>query len=202
MPRIVLVRHGQTDWNVAGRTQGWNDQPLNAEGQKQAKLAGDYLRSRFAGARVWSSDLSRCVQTAATIGAPVTKSPELRELKFGQWEGRLWTELHRESPELAAKFVAGDPAFRAPGGEALGELVERARRFVEASGVVRAEGDTVLVSHGGTLRCLIVALLGLPAESVGRFHCGNASVSVIASTPANRWRLELLNGTSHLEAGA
>jgi broad specificity phosphatase PhoE len=203
--RIVLIRHGQTDWNVEQRSQGWNDQPLNALGLQQAALLGRHVRERFKFIRVWSSDLSRCAQTAEQIGLPFEPTPMLRELQFGAWEGRLWPELHHEAPDVAAKFSRGDPTFRAPGGESLGELVVRAGRFVEESGIGSAEGDVAVVSHGGTLRSLIVRLLKLPPESVGRFHCANASISIIASAPGTAGapgltRLESLNETAHLNS--
>ncbi len=160
---------------------------------------GEHVRGRFKLKRVWSSDLRRASATAEAIGLPVFTSELLRELRFGQWEGRLWPELYKESPQVAAKFVTGDPTFRAPDGESLGELVARAGRFVEESGIKQMDGDSAIVSHGGTLRSLIVSLLGLPADSVAKFHKANAAVSVIVSAPGIT-RLESLNETAHLSS--
>ena len=197
IPRIILARHGETDWNVERRSQGWNDQPLNEHGLKQAALLGGHVRARFDIRQAWSSDLTRCTQTAEAIGLPYQTARGLRELHFGQWEGRLWPELHREAPELAAKFVRGDPSFQAPGGERLGDLVVRAGRFIEETGLTSGDGDVLVISHGGMLRSLIVALLGLPADSVGRFSCNNCSVSIVTAVPG-LVRLESLNDTAHL----
>ena len=196
-----MVRHGETDWNIERRSQGWNDQPLNAKGLKQAELVGTYVRQTYSPTKVWSSDLKRCMETAGAISSNVTPDPLLRELRFGDWEGRLWPELHVEAPELAAKFVSGDPSFQAPGGERMGDLVTRARSFIEGSGIREIEGDCVIVSHGGLLKGLLVALLGLPDAFLGRFHFSNTGVSIVESAPGIT-RLHSQNVTSHLVDGA
>lgn len=196
---MILIRHGETDWNVERRSQGWNDQPLNERGLRQARLAGAAVRERFRPAQVWSSDLQRCLQTAMEMGPAVQRTPALRELQFGKWEGRLWPELHVEAPELAARFVAGDPTFQAPGGEPISGLIRRAERFLEESAVLKNGGDVVVVGHGGSLKALLVALLGLPDIAYGRFHLSNASISVIDHT-AGSGRLHSLNDTAHLAA--
>ncbi|MDP3767628.1 MAG: histidine phosphatase family protein, partial [Dehalococcoidia bacterium] len=100
------------------------------------------------------------------------------------------------------RFVRGDPSFRAPGGETLGELVERMGRFVRESGVLAAGGDVAVIGHGGAIRALIVNLLGLPPEATARFHCGNCTVSVIASNGSGPLRLESLNESAHLDGGS
>jgi broad specificity phosphatase PhoE len=163
---------------------------------------GEYLRGRFNPEQVWSSDLLRCTQTAEAIGLPFNRTEALREIHFGAWEGRLWMDLHREAPELTAKFVRGDPSFRPPGGEMLGELVERMGRFVRESGVLAADGEVAVIGHGGAMRALIVSLLGLPPEATARFHCGNCTVSVIASNGRGPLRLESLNESAHLDGGS
>ena len=163
---------------------------------------GEYLRRRFNPEQVWSSDLLRCTQTAEAIGLPFNRTEALREIRFGAWEGRLWIDLHREAPELAAKFMRGDPSFRPPGGEMLGELVERMGRFVRESGFLGADGEVAVIGHGGAMRALIVSLLGLPPEATARFHCGNCTVSVIASNGRGPLRLESLNESAHLDGAS
>jgi broad specificity phosphatase PhoE len=198
MARLILIRHGETDWNIERRSQGWNDQPLNDHGHRQAALVCQYVQKRFAVETVWSSDLRRCTQTARALGLPVRETRQLRELRFGDWEGRLWPELHTEEPALAGRFVAGDPAFQAPGGEPLGNLVRRARRFIGEAEVLNSAGtDTVIVGHGGSLKGLTVALLNLPDTALGKFHFSNASVTVVDTAPG-LIRLHSLNDTSHL----
>lgn len=160
-------------------------------------MVGDYVKSRFEVETVWSSDLQRCLCTAEQIGVPVRPSQTLRELRFGDWEGRNWPELHEEAPALAALFVSGDPAFQAPGGERLGDLVTRGEKFIEEACLRDVGGDVAVVAHGGSLKGLLVALLGLPDSSLGKFHFSNSSVSVIDTVPG-LVRLHSLNETSHL----
>ena len=195
--RVILIRHGETDWNLERRSQGWQDQPLNEKGLRQAELMGSYVRDRFNITSLWSSDLLRCMQTAEAIGLPVTPSQTIRELHFGEWEGRIWPELHLEAPELAGKFVSGDPTFQAPGGEQMGNLVERGKTFIEEAELLNGHGDIGVVAHGGSLKGLIVALLGLPTNAMGKFHFSNTSVSVVDAAPG-LVRLHSMNDTSHL----
>jgi len=193
-----MVRHGETDWNVERRAQGWNDQPMNERGRQQAALAGVYVRQKFKPSQVWTSDLKRCSETADVIGLPYRSSKTLREVRFGDWEGKLWADIFKEAPELASRWVAGDPGFSAPGGERISDLVARAGRFIKEADLLSGDGDIAIVSHGGTMRALIVALLGLPVDATVKFYAANCSVSVVAAV-SGTVRLESLNETAHLD---
>ena len=96
MTRLILIRHGETDWNVEGRWQGHRDLSLNEKGHEQAHLAAGFVRSEFDIQNVWSSDLKRCMETARPLEMPVTTSQLLREVDYGSWEGRRFADL---SPE-------------------------------------------------------------------------------------------------------
>jgi len=168
---------------------------------QQAALLGEHIRSRYEPVKVWSSDLQRCAQTADATGLSFERTKSLREIKFGDWEGMYWTDIFAESSGVASKFVTGDPSFQAPGGESISSLVKRAGRFIEEAELLSGDGDVLVVSHGGMLRSLIVALLGLPEDSTARFYCANCAVSTV--TAANGLvRLETLNETAHLDAAA
>ena len=176
---MILIRHGETGWNAEGRWQGCQDVPLNARGLEQAAQAAAYVRDAFSPRRVWSSDLMRCTATAAPLGLPVETSKTLREVNYGSWEGKRFVDLPESEQKMALERLAWDPEFRAPGGEKFGNLVRRGARFLAESKVLEEEGDLVIVGHGGALRGLLVALLGLPPRAIGRFHFDNASVSVV-----------------------
>ncbi|MBI4220869.1 MAG: histidine phosphatase family protein [Chloroflexi bacterium] len=195
--RIILVRHGETDWNVEQRLQGWNDQPLNARGLRQAKSFGEAVRRRFRPENVWSSDLRRCMQTAEAIGLPVRAHPALRELHLGEWEGRRWPEIQLKWPNTAARWLAGDPLCQAPGGEMRAGAARRAEQFLAESRILEARGDQVIVTHGGFLKGLMVALLALPDDAMIRFHMNNAAIAVLAPSDGVL-QLRSLNDTSHL----
>jgi probable phosphoglycerate mutase len=143
---LWLARHGATDWSDAGRLCGWADVPLNAAGRRQARA----LRARLAGRRfasVLASDLSRAAETAAIAIGGAVPDPRLRELHFGELEGRTWAEL---DPGARAGLLAFE-GFRAPGGESVEDLRRRVLAVVHAL----PPGEHLLVTHGGVIRLLL-----------------------------------------------
>ncbi len=196
---MILIRHGETGWNAEGRWQGRQDIPLNARGQNQAACAAAYVRNAYSPVRVWSSDLMRCTATAAPLGMPVETSKTLREVGYGTWEGKRFVDLPEPEQKMALERLAWDPAFKPPGGEKFSNLVRRGARFVADSKVLEEEGDVVIVGHGGAMRGLLVALLGLPPRAIGSFHFDNGSVSVVETDGALA-TLTALNLTAHLNS--
>jgi probable phosphoglycerate mutase len=146
---LWLVRHGQTTANAAGLLSGWLDVPLTELGEAQARHAAGLLAGQtFDG--VWSSDLRRAVATARIAwGEPVT-DPRLRELSFGEFEGRHWDEFGDDRAAALLEFKR----FRAPSGEDLEALRGRVHGFV--SGLV--PGRHLLFTHGGVIRLLTADL--------------------------------------------
>lgn len=159
MTTLLLVRHGETDWNAEGRLQGHTDTPLNDYGRRQAKALADEL----AGGRidaVYSSDLARARETAEILGGrlglPVAVDPELREKNWGSWEGL--TPAQRETVEYV--------------GESTEQHRERTMRALRAI-AVRHPGERVLVvTHGGSIRRVQGAVVGMAypvVENCGRW---------------------------------
>ncbi len=171
--------------------------PLNEKGREQARLACEFVRAEFQLQAAWSSDLRRCMETADALGMPVTTSRQLREVDYGDWEGRRFADLSSEEQRHAVGRTAWDPDFSAPGGEKFRNLVRRGERFIAESGVLDQEGDIVIVGHGGSLRGLLVGLLGLPDAALGRFYFSNGGVSVVAADNEMA-SLTAFNITSHL----
>jgi probable phosphoglycerate mutase len=154
---LLIVRHGETDWNAEGRLQGHADRPLNELGRKQAKalaerLAGEGIRA------VYASDLSRARETAEIVGErlglPVVIDPDLREKNWGNWEGLTGSERDR------VDFV-GETT------DAHGERILRAVR-----GIVERHPDerVLVVTHGGSMRRIQVAAVGMALPVVE--NCG------------------------------
>ena len=200
MLRLLLARHGQTDWNAQHRYQGHAPVPLNETGRRQATALGQRL-AREGIQAIYSSDLPRAWMTAQTVAAacnlPVQTEPLLREMDFGEWQGRTHAEIH----ERRASSVAGgyqEPLSFAPtGGETLGQLAERVGAALEKARHTR-QGQTVLwVTHGGPLRTLLCLVLGLGLEQNGQFRTHTASVSEL-HVFEQRTLLALLNDTHHL----
>ena len=144
--RLWLVRHGATDWSDKGRLNGWADVFLNERGRLQAERLAAWLAGKaFAG--VWSSDLSRSTETARLAASGAATDERLRELDFGELEGRTWDEC---PPEVRQALAAFDD-FEAPGGEAVTQLRRRVHEFAMALG----DGDHLVFTHGGVIRLLL-----------------------------------------------
>ena len=150
MSELLLVRHGETDWNREHRIQGHTDLPLNAKGLEQARALAAGLAAAALSA-VYSSDLSRALQTATTIadvhGLAVHVDRDLREKNFGSWEGMTDTEIAVQFPH-AVRGRWGD-------GETTEEVAERAIGAIERIRARHLTGAVLVVSHGGTLRAIL-----------------------------------------------
>ena len=138
------------------------------------------------------------MQTTEALATPFRRTPTLREINLGQWEGLTWAELQVEHGAWVSKYFAGDPTFQAPGGELLADVVERGRSFIREADLTTPQGDVVLVGHGGALKGLIVALLDLPPRAMAKFSLSNAGLTIIDVVPG-MVRLQTLNQTAHLE---
>ena len=188
--RIIVWRHGRTEWNASGRFQGQLDPPLDATGRQQARRAAEVLAAELpAGALVVSSDLVRASATAGALaevlGTAVRVEPRLREHGLGSWEGLTREDVARDLPEQYADWVAGRPV-RGRGGEDPNEV---ARRALAAVAELPGTPAAVLVTHGGTGGRLIEALLGLGPEHRRVFGpLGNCHWTELAHQGA-RWRV-------------
>lgn len=165
--RIVLWRHGRTEWNAAQRFQGQSDVPLDEVGRRQAAQAARLLAD-LPPDRIISSDLSRAQETAQALasvtGLTVTGDERLRETFAGTWEGLTRTELEERHGDDLARWSAGS-MIRPGGGETRVEVAERMVAAIdEALGELGAGQTLVVATHGGAARAATGALLGLPHE--------------------------------------
>lgn len=154
--RVWLARHGETGDNAAGRILGRRDPPLSATGAAQAEALAERL-SGTGVAAIWTSPLRRARDTAELVGAALGLEPqvleELVESDRGDWEGRLVADLARESPELHAAFLAGEPSFRFPGGESLAQQMARTRSALAI--ITAGPLPALAVAHAGTIRAAL-----------------------------------------------
>jgi len=158
---LLLVRHGQTPWNAAGRWQGHGDPGLSSLGREQAHRLAELLRqepeAEWTG--VVASDLLRARETAEILAAnlmlEIEVEPRLRELDVGAWTGLTRVEIESRDPETLAAFEAGEPSVRPGGGENRLEIRRRARDWIrELSRRSRGE-RLIVVTHLGVIRALI-----------------------------------------------
>jgi len=181
--RIILWRHGRTEWNVSGRVQGQTDVPLDDVGHQQAREAAARLAT-LKPSRIVSSDLSRAADTAAVLselsGVPVETDPRLRELEFGAREGLTWDEAWEKMPDGMQAWIEGDES-KIPGSETHHQAGVRfgdaLRDHVESLG---DDETLVVVAHGGVARVGTCSFLGFPVET-WRFFGGlnNCAWSVL-----------------------
>jgi len=162
---LILVRHGQTDWNIERRFQGHTDIPLNKVGIDQARALAAAMNGKPI-ATVYSSDLSRAVQTASILaenrGAAIMFDQRLREIYMGAWEGRTWMDVKTNLPN-EIKELRSNPVFsRAEGGESLAELADRLRDFADDMAKTFAGKTVLVVSHGLSVSALHCLADGIP----------------------------------------
>lgn len=200
--KLILVRHGLTDWNRQLRYQGWAPVPLSADGRTQARLVAQRLH-REPIARVYSSDLARAMETAREVAdacaLAVTAFAGLRELDFGCWEGMTYAEIRGREPELVQAWAADCVHTAAPEGESLAQMSER---VIDALAEIEAQvGDAtaVAITHGGPIQALLCERLGLPLARHWQFQVNPGSITILEFHPAGAI-LCRLNDTSHLDS--
>lgn len=202
--RLLLVRHGLTDWNREGRFQGHLDPPLSDDGRLEARLLGERLRrdALLRPARIVSSTLARARETAETVAGVTNTTVEadarLIELGQGEWEGRTHGELERGDASRYAAWRRGG-AQAPPGAEPAASAQARVDAVL-ADLSAAADGDwpVCVVSHGGTLRLAVRSLMRLDRARAWALDLDNAALSVCEAIGGGRWRLERWNDTAHL----
>lgn len=197
MTTLIVIRHGETDWNRQHRFQGQIDVPLNAMGQEQARrlaqrladepldalLASDLLRARST-AQAWAD-----ARAARGLGQPLQIAPLWREQGFGVLEGLDVPTIQRQHPELWARWIRHEADFAPPGGESNAQFYDRIGQALEALLQAHRGGRVAVVTHGGVLDMLWRRVHGLPTH--GARDCP------IPNTGLNRLRWE--GGTLNIE---
>ena len=200
--RVVLWRHGQTDWNVENRFQGHSDIPLNKVGHYQASEAAQVLAA-LRPDRIISSDLIRAQETAAALAAltdiKVEINPNLRETDGGLWEGKLASENRATHGELFANWYEGGDEPAGVTGERRSDVAKRAVAVIEKE-TTNFSGTIVFVTHGGTVRSVLGSILKLPIAQWGVIGgLSNACWSILELTKhhtGSKWYLAEHNAGS------
>ncbi len=187
MTMLILVRHGETEWNVAGRYQGQADPPLNARGRAQVKeIAAQLARIRIDS--IYTSDLQRALETAGIIGKrlklPVQVDQGLREVNQGEWEGLLVTDVQMRYPREWAALKSDPLNARAPGGESVSEVASRVHAAADKIARKHPAETVLIVSHGLALATLLCRVRSVPLEEARKQIPENCKPEIIKWVPA------------------
>jgi phosphoserine phosphatase len=186
-PRLLLVRHGETEWNRQGRFQGQIDVPLNNNGRAQGQKAAEFLKPITIDA-AYTSFMARPKETAEIIlqhhaGLTLHAVNELQEISHGEWEGLYEADIEAGYPGMLTQWQSAPETVQMPGGENLEQVWARSIAAWKEIVAAHSGGDRVqtvlVVAHDAVNKALLCHVLGLGPESFWRFKQGNGAVSVI-----------------------
>ncbi|KAF4401875.1 hypothetical protein G4B88_017387 [Cannabis sativa] len=199
---IVVVRHGETEWNHDGRIQGHLDIDLNDAGRQQAVAVAERLSKEPKISVVYSSDLKRALVTAETIaakcgGLEVIKDTDLRERHLGDLQGKVYSDAVKACPEAYKAFTSPSKDQEIPGGgESRDQLFVRCTSALQRIGNKHKGERVVVVTHGGVIRSLYKR--ACPNEKTG-LKVLNTSVNVFHLSDGDKWTLQVRGDVSHLD---
>jgi len=184
MKNLYLVRHGNTIDNINFRYSGFNDCDLSDVGIAQASQLNEYLLNNIGIDKMYISSLKRTHQTvretAEKLGLNMIALDDLREMNFGKFDGKPFTQIEKEFPEDVARLMAGDPLYTFPGGENLEMAYERNARGIDQVIRESKNADNVLVcAHMGTIRNVLSHLLVKNYNLHWNFKVENASITKV-----------------------
>ena len=203
--RILLIRHGETEFNRNHRFQGRIDVPLNPEGVDQAQALARALKNECLAA-IYSSPLRRAVETARLVksfhpSTPFFEEPGLIEMDLGEFdgiEGQRWAENY---PDFRKRWLESPANLRMPGGESLLDVQNRVVDTLERITLNYSSEDTLLISsHNFVNRTILCHALGKPLDSFRELRQGNAALNILYKE-GREMRVEVINDQSHLEKG-
>lgn len=198
---LLLVRHGETEWNTLGKFQGCTDIDLSEEGIKQAELLKNRLKGDFD--FIYTSPLSRALETANILAAgtnkEVTIADEIREINFGEWEGLTLREISEKYPEIFKAWRADKKESYICGGDSsIHNAASRATKCI-LDIVSKHKGEKiVIVAHGGIIKAGLIGLFDWDMTMYHKIALGNTCINTIAFNDNLKPVLVGLNDTNHL----
>ena len=198
---VILIRHGETEWNLSGRWQGHADSPLSTRGIEQAEALGKRMLNEELDC-FYSSDLERARHTSRLVGGPSEWNPELmeslRERDLGVLEGLTTNEMIVKYPQEYQSFRNDGPEYQVPGGESFKQFYDRCSGALEEV-AVRNPGKRIgVVTHGGFLGAIFRYVLNIPLDAERNFVLLNCSVNRLEKTESG-WNLVSWGDVAHLE---
>jgi len=197
---IILIRHGETEWNSQKRMQGHSNSDLSSVGQAQIQALGQWMKN-VPFDHIYSSDSLRAKQTAEAItqfsGHKLKIDLRLREKNLGVFEGLTSEEARERHPEVFRLFKTAGSKYVIDEGESTQQLQDRALEIVDEIRIKHPEEHVLLVTHGGFIRVVMKHSLGLSLETPTRFLIRNTGVFRLVWE--DKWIVSQMGGVSHLE---
>lgn len=207
MTKIILVRHGQTEWNRNERFRGHADIPLNATGKRQAEATGKRVASEWRPSAIYTSPLSRAVDTGQAIAdhlaksfqarVPVQAIPDLSDIDYGDWQGLTPEEARLRWPTEINAWYISPQTVHIPSGESLEDLRLRAMRVVGQLIERHAEETIAIVGHTVINRVILLGMLGLGNERFWHLRQDTCAINLIEAENG-AFTLATMNDTCHL----
>ena len=199
MTRLILIRHGESEFNLTRRYTGQLDVALTEKGVAQAKITADYILKNYKIDKVYSSDLSRAIETAKPVAEPlgleIKTDKRLREIYAGEWQGLYFAEVHEKYPKEYAAYKADKINRKTRGGEGMPDVMARTLAAVTEI-AEKNDGKTVLIStHNGPLMTLEVPLTNISLNDI--YSLSNNSITEI-EYEAGQFKLIKLGYDGHL----
>jgi len=195
--RLILIRHGQTDWNSKKRYISFTNIDLNCRGKNEAKkLYWRLRRERIH--KVYSSNAKRALNFAriALRGHPIEKTPELREMNFGIFEGLTYKEIMKKYPKLYTRWIKNPSHAIIPNGESLNDFKKRIRKILARIISLNRNKTSAIVTHAGPIKIIVSDIL--KSKDIWKIEPSLASLSIIEFNESKA-KTVLLNDTSYLD---
>lgn len=202
---ILLIRHGETEWNILGKFQGCTDIALSEEGIKQARLLRDRLKGDFD--FLYASPLIRALETARIISEETNKkamiAQDIREINFGEWEGLTIKDISEKYPEIFKSWRSDKLEGKLCGGDASIQNASNRAKECILNIVKEHKGEKVaIVAHGGIIKAALIGIFGWDMTMYHKMALGNTCINTITFDVDLKPVLLGLNDTNHLNYNA
>ena len=198
---FYIVRHGQTNWNILGKTQGHGNSDLTKKGEEQALELSEAIK-KYPIDCIYTSDLGRAVQTAEivgnNIGLTVNKTEALREMGFGVWEGLLIDEIKKDHADTYSTWRNQPHLVNIPNGETLHIIKDRVDKFISEINKQYDNKHILLVNHSVTVRVMLLSFLNSGMENIYRIKQDNTALNVVEFRDYGPVIVKM-NDTSHIK---
>jgi probable phosphoglycerate mutase len=202
MLTLYITRHGQTEWNIQSRMQGWADSPLTVTGVEAARQLGKRLQDVPLDA-VYSSTSGRTIHTAQLIigerTTPLIQKEDLREINVGEWQGMLSTDIEKDFADQVKTYYEHPSQFEPTSGESFHMLKERVLGAVEDIAAAHPNGHVLIVTHGVVKKCLINHFSGAQLDSLWDPPFIHGTSLTMLEIDTDRRELTMIGDMSHAE---